>query len=215
MGEGDILNSTTNVPQASSTDRCVSQPQIDLIGFNENLTGDQLETRIRTRSRGLPDHTDDRLRDDYTQLKVAVYEWGERVCSSAHSVDVIEREHKALCVQIEHTISEVLLRRGDYNLVGELGSLKDKLGVARKEAKQVTQSQTQPSQSQMSRRIIYDEGLNKHHSTEISMEGCSNEDLFVDDFIIVDEYLDSGNQTCPGSSREIVPGMLSQCWCAD
>ena len=55
MGEGDFLNSTTNVPQASSTDRftnmnpdkCVSEPQIDLIGFNEDVTGGQLETRTR------------------------------------------------------------------------------------------------------------------------------------------------------------------------
>ena len=78
-------------------DRCVSEPQIDLIGFNEDVTGCQLETRIRTRSRGVPDHTDNRLRDDYTQLKVAVYEWGERVCSRAHPIDVIEREHNALC----------------------------------------------------------------------------------------------------------------------
>ena len=84
MGEGDVLNSTTNVPQASSTDRftnmnpdrCVSEPQIDLIGFNKDVTGGQLETRIRTRSKGFPDYTDNRLRDDYTRLKVAVYEWG-------------------------------------------------------------------------------------------------------------------------------------------
>ena len=82
LGEGDVLNSTTNVPQASSTDRfanmnpdrCVSEPQIDLIGFDEDVTGGQLETRIRTRSRGAPDDTDNRLRDDYTQLKVSVYE---------------------------------------------------------------------------------------------------------------------------------------------
>ena len=213
-GVGDILNSTTNVPQASSTDRftnvnpdrCVSEPQIDLIGFNEDVTEVQLETRTRTRSRGLPGYTDDRLRDDYTQLKVAVYEWGEKVCSRAHPVDVIEREHNALCAQIEHRISEVLLRRGDYNLVGELGSLKDRLGVARKEAKQMAWNQIQPSQPQMSRRVIHDEGLNEHHSTEISMEGCSTEDVFVDDFIVVDEYPDSGR---------IVSGILSQCWRVD
>ena len=133
MGEGDVLNSTTNVPQASSTDRFanmnpdrwVSEPQIDLIALDEDVAGGQLETRIWTRSRGAPNDTDNRLRDDYTQLKVAVYEWGERVCSSAHPVDVIEREHYALCAQIEHKISEVVLRRGDFNLVGELGSLKD------------------------------------------------------------------------------------------
>ena len=81
--------------------------------------------RIRTRSREVPDETDNRLRDDYTQLNVAVFEWGERVCSSAHTVDVIEREHSALRAQIEHKMSDVLLKRGDYNLVGELVSLRD------------------------------------------------------------------------------------------
>ena len=111
MGEGDVLNSTTNVPQASSTDRfanianianiannqsmnpdrCVSEPQIDLIAFDEDVPAGQLETRIQTRSTGVPDETDNRLGDDYTQLKVAVYEWGERVWSSTHPVDVIER----------------------------------------------------------------------------------------------------------------------------
>ena len=121
MGEGDVLNSTMNVPQASSTDRfanmnpdrCVSEPQIDLIGFNEDVTGGQLETRIRTRSRGFPDYTDN------------------------------------------------------------------------------------------SRRVIHDEGLNDHHSTEISMEGCSTENVFVDDFIVVDECLDSGKREEPNLSRII------------
>ena len=209
MGEGDVLNSTTNVPQASSTDRfanmnpdrCMSEPQIDLIGFDEDVTGGQLETRIRTRSRGVLDDTDNRLRDDYTQLKVAVYEWGERVCSRAHPVDVIEREHNALCTQIEHKISEVLLRRGDYNIVGELGSLKDQLGATRKEAKQMDRNQIQSSQSQISRRVIHEEDLDDHHSTEISMEGCSTEDVFADDFIIVDECPDSGRREESNLSR--------------
>ena len=75
MGEGDVLNSTTNVPQASSTDRfaimnpdrCVSEPQTDLIAFEEDVPAGQLETRIQTRSRGAPDETDNRLRDDYTR----------------------------------------------------------------------------------------------------------------------------------------------------
>ena len=39
---------------------------------------------------------------------------------TAHTVDVINREHNALCVQIEHKISEVLLERGDYGLVGSV-----------------------------------------------------------------------------------------------
>ena len=85
MGEGDVLNSTTNVPQASSSDRfasvnpdrCMSDPHIDLIAFDEDVPAGQLETRIRTRSRGVPDETDNRLGDDYTQLKVAVFEGRE------------------------------------------------------------------------------------------------------------------------------------------
>ena len=51
-----------------------------------------------------------------------------------HTVDVINRKHNALCAQIEHKISEVLLRRGDYSLVGELGSLKDRLTAVPQEA---------------------------------------------------------------------------------
>ena len=62
---------------------------------------------------------------------------GGNYLSCTHLVDVIEREHNALCAQIEHKISEVLLKRGDFNLVGELGSLKDQLGAARKEAKRL------------------------------------------------------------------------------
>ena len=57
-----------------------------------------------------------------------------------HTVDVIDRKHNALCMQIEHKISEVLLKRGDYSLVGELGSLKDKLIGIRKEAKLLARS---------------------------------------------------------------------------
>ena len=77
MGEGDILNSTTNVPQASSIDRfsnmnpdrCVSNPQIDLIGFTDDITGDQLEARTRTRSRRLI-HDEDL--DEHHSTKVSM-----------------------------------------------------------------------------------------------------------------------------------------------
>ena len=97
-----------------------------------------------------------------------------------------------------------MLRRGDYNLVGELGSLKDRLGAARKEAKQMARNQIQTSQSQISRRVIHDEGLTDHYFTEVSMEGCSNEEVFVDDFIIVDECPDSGRtkESDPSRSTE-------------
>ena len=131
---------------------------------------------------------------------------------------MIEREHNALCAQIEHKISEVLLRRGDYNLVGELGNLKDQLGAARKEAKQMARNQIQSNQSQISRRVIHDEGLNDHHSTEISMEGCSTEDVFVDDFIVVDECPDSGRREESNLSRIIQRDRTrntDHCWRAD
>ena len=152
MGEGDILRSTIDMPQASSTNRfsnfnpnrCVSTPQINVTGFIDdtycNDRGTQLEARIRTRSRGGSNSIDVRFRDDFTHLKVAVYEWGQRVCSSVHMVDVIQREHNALCAQIVQKTSEILLGRGDYNLVGELGSLKDKLNALRKEAKQLARA---------------------------------------------------------------------------
>ena len=120
MGEGDILNSTTDVPPTSSTDR--------FSNFNPD------------RSKGVPNSIDTRLRDDYSRLKTAVYQWGEIVCSSTLTVDVIEREHNALCVQIEQKFLEVLLKKGDYNLVGELGSLKDRLSAIKKEAKQLARA---------------------------------------------------------------------------
>ena len=62
---------------------------------------------------------------------------GDRICSSVHTVDVIERKHSLLCAQIEHKISDVLLKRGDCNLVGELVSLRERLNAASKEAKQI------------------------------------------------------------------------------
>ena len=209
MGEGDILNSTTNVPQASSTDRfsninpdrCMSNPQIDLIGFTDDTMGDRLEARTRTRSRGLLDYTDDRIRNDYSRLKVAVYEWGESICSRAHPVDVIEREHNALWEQIEHKISDVLLKRGDYNLLGELGSLKDRLGAARKEAKRIAQDQLQPDHPQTNRRLIHDKDLDEHHSTEVSMEGCGIEDVFADESIPIDAYSNPREREEPNLSR--------------
>ena len=211
MGEGDGPNSTPNVAQASSPDRfasinpdrCVSDPHIDLIAFDEVVPAGQLETRIRTRSRGAPDKIDNRLRNDYTQLKVAVYEWGERICSSVHTVDVIEREHSSLRAQIEHKKSDVLLKRGDYNLVGELVSLRNRLNTASKEAKQIAQNQIQASHSQTSRRVILDEDVNDNRSIEISMEGGSNEEVFVDDFLLVDECLDSGRREELDISRNI------------
>ena len=66
---------------------------------------------------------------------------GEIVCSCAHPVDVIDKKHNALCAQIELKSSEVILGRGDYGLVGELGRLKNRLNAVRKEAKQLSRAQ--------------------------------------------------------------------------
>ena len=151
-----------------------------------NDRGTQLEARIRTRSRGGSNSIDMRLRDDFSVLKVAVYEWGERVCSSAHTVDVIEREHNALCVQIEHKISKVLLGRGDYNLVGELGSLKDKLNAVRREAKQLARTRAQADHPCPTSDPIHDERLGEYSSMEVSVGRCNTENVFMDDPISVD-----------------------------
>ena len=100
-----------------------------------------MKERIRTRSNKDSNSINAKLREDFTQIKIAVIEWGEIACSSVLTVDVINRKHNALCVQIEHKISEVLMNnRGDYGLVGELGSLKDRLNSIRKEAKQLARS---------------------------------------------------------------------------
>ena len=152
LGDRDILSSTIDMPQASSTnrfsnfnnDRCVSTPHINVTGFIDDTyrdnRGTRLEGRIQTRSNKGSNSVNAQLREDFTKIKIAVIEWGEIACSSVHTVDVIDRKHNALCVQIEHKISEVLLRRGDYSLVGELGTLKDKLIGIRKEAKQLARS---------------------------------------------------------------------------
>ena len=94
-----------------------------------------MEERIRTRSNRGSNSIE--LGEDFTRLKIAVIEWGEIACSRVHTVDEIDKNHSALCNQIEHKISEVLLKRGDYGLVGELGSLKDRLTAIRREAKQL------------------------------------------------------------------------------
>ena len=140
------------MPQASSTnrlsnfnnDRCVSTPHINVTGFIDDTyrdnRGTRLEGRIQTRSNKGSSSIDAQLREDFAKIKIAVIEWGEIACSGVHTVDVINRKHNSLCMQIEHKISEVLLKRGDYSLVGELGSLKDRLIGIRKEAKLIARS---------------------------------------------------------------------------
>ena len=73
-------------------------------------------------------------------------------------------------------------------------SLREKLNEASKEAKQIARSQIQSNHPQTSGRIILDEDTNDNRSVEISMEGGSNEEVFFDDFLLVDECLDSGKR---------------------
>ena len=113
-------------------------------------------------------------------LKLQFMNWGI-VCSSAHTVDVIDREHNALCVQIEHKISEVLLGRGDYSLVGDLGNLKDRLNAVRREAKQLARSRGQPDHPYSSSDPVHDEVLGEHSSTEESLGRYNTENVFLDD----------------------------------
>ena len=125
-----MLSSTIDMLQASSTnrlsnfnnDRCVSTPPINVTGFIDDTyrdnRGTQLEGRIQTRSNKGSSSIDAQLREDFAKIKTAVIEWGEIACSGVHTVDVINRKHNSLCMQIEHKISEVLLKRGDCYYCG-------------------------------------------------------------------------------------------------
>ena len=158
-GEGELLSSTLNLPETVTinrfsnlnTDRCVSTPQINLTGFIDdtfrNNRGTCLESRIQTRSKGGSNSANAKLRDDYTLLKISIFEWGELVCNSAQALDVIEQQYNGFLEEIQQKISEVLLTRGEFHLVGELGSLKDKLNWIRKEAKRLTRTMPDVSNS--------------------------------------------------------------------
>ena len=145
--DGDLLNSTVNPPpdnsntNASNIDRCVSNPHINTTGFIDdsyrNSIGTRFETRVLTRlqTRGGNSERNNHLRDEFTKMRGLVYEWVHILSSSVQPTDVIDNKHNLLCTEIDHLISEILLTRGDYALVGEFGSLKDKLDAARKDAK--------------------------------------------------------------------------------
>ncbi len=63
-----------------------------------------------------------KLRDTSTRLKNEIVKWGDFGCATALTLDIIESRHNIFHAEIEQTISEVLLKRGDFSLVGELGS---------------------------------------------------------------------------------------------
>ena len=100
-GEGKRLSSTLNLPGSApitrfnefNTERCVSTPHINMMGFIddnfEDNRGTRLKSRIRTRSRGGSNSIDMKLREDFTRLKNEIIKWGEFACKSALTVDTI------------------------------------------------------------------------------------------------------------------------------
>ena len=149
--DGDPVNNTLNPalnPNDSNTnsarlDRCISNPNVNNTGFIDdsyrNSFGTRLETRPVTRlqtKRGNANQTfqANHHRDEFTTMKGRVYEWVHKISSSVISIDVIKNDHNLFCTEIDQLISEILLSRGDFALVGEFGSLKDKLDAGRKEA---------------------------------------------------------------------------------
>ena len=143
-GEEDRLSSTLNFPKAIpisrlnefNTERCASTPQINITGFIddkfENNRGTQLESRIRTRSKEGSNSINIKLKDTLTCLENEIFKWGDFAYYTALSLDTIESRHNIFHAEIEQTISEVLLKRGDFSLLGELGSLQDRLGIMRR-----------------------------------------------------------------------------------
>ena len=158
----------------------MSTPHINVTGFIDDTyhdnRGTRLEEGIRTRANKGSNSINAKLRDDFTRLKVTVYEWGETVCSRAHSIDVIDKKYSLLCTQIELKISEVLLKRGDYGLVGELGRLKDKLNPVRKEAKQLTRAPLHENRIPPS-----DKRTGECSIRDLSGRSYNTEDVFLDE----------------------------------
>ena len=84
LGDGDMLSSTIDMPQASSTnrlsnfnnDRCVSTPHINVTGFIDDTYRDNrgtwLEGRIQTRSNKGSSSINAKLREDVEKIKMAV-----------------------------------------------------------------------------------------------------------------------------------------------
>jgi hypothetical protein len=151
--DGDPLNSTTNplpprIPFNSNAytpnvERCVSNPHINTTGFIDdsyrNSIGTRLQTGVVTRlqTRGENFDRNNRLREEFTNMKGQIYEWIHMISSSVQPIDVINNKHSLFCTEIDQLISEILLGRGDYALVGEFGSLKDKLDAAWRDARVV------------------------------------------------------------------------------
>ena len=76
-GEGDRLSTTLNLPEAVqfnqfNPDRYASTPQINPTGFidenYESSRGTHFEPRVRTRSRGVTNTINMKLREDFSLL---------------------------------------------------------------------------------------------------------------------------------------------------
>ena len=145
----------------------------------ESNRGARLESRIRTRSRGGSNSIDIRLRNDFTRLKNEIIEWGEFACNSAQTIDVIENKHSGFYAEIEQQISEVLLTRGDFSLVGELANLKDRLSIIRRRAKQV--SMEQQEESYYSDVSIPAQIVDATHPLTVMTKGYERDYVFHDD----------------------------------
>jgi len=153
--DGDVMSSTLNPVNPSVTnrisninnDRCISSPHINISGFIDdsyrNNLGTRLETRTQTRSKGGSNSIDGRMRNEYTRIKISVFEWGEIATNTVQPLHIIDSKYNEYCTEIEQCISKILLARGDYALIGELGSIKDRLSVMRREARQFSRAHLQ------------------------------------------------------------------------
>ena len=129
-GEGGILSSTLNLPDYAQTSRlpefnparCVSTPHINTTGFIDDTYQDhrgmRIEPRIRTRARGDFSLMDKRFRDEFNQLKVEIYKWGQITSLSAQTIDIIEGQHNTFAARIEQRVNNVLSARGDLFFSG-------------------------------------------------------------------------------------------------
>ena len=69
-----------------------------------------------------------RLRNEYTRIKVAFFHWGVIATNSVQTLDLID-SNRAM---------HILIARKDYALIGEFGSLADRLITIRREAKHLS-----------------------------------------------------------------------------
>ena len=150
---------------------CVSTPQINTTGFiNDNFENNQgncLESRIRTRARGRSSSIDRKLREDFNQLRNEIFKWGESVYNSAFDVGIIERQQNLFHAEIDQQILDVLL--GDLSLVGEMASLKDRLSVIWRRARQVSKEQQEESYNPDRSRPAQMTSTNRHPGVELMM----------------------------------------------